>query len=201
MQVCWHRHARAWAANVMEADSTRGCLENSASGGLAIAKTAAATVSASTSGRGAGAKTAVQTGYRNEGQMNARAWAANAMEANSAGGSLVNSEAGGGNVLRWQQPLRAQQLARIACVLAFALHTAMTIQYTSTHNAGTIDVVVRFEHTSGWGQSAEIPVVALSAITSGREGFVKNEAAAASAHQCRGKDALTVERSRTRQRN
>ena len=55
--------------------------------------------------------------------MNARAWAANAMEANSAGGSLVNSEAGGGNVLRWQQPLRAQQLARIACVLAFALHT------------------------------------------------------------------------------
>jgi hypothetical protein len=109
--------------------------------------------------------------------MNARAWATNAMEANSAGGSLVNSEAGGGNVLRWQQPLRAQQ------------------------NAGTIDVVVLFEHTSGWGQSAEIPVVALSAITSGREGFVKNEAAAASAHQCRGKDALTVERSRTRQRN
>ena len=55
--------------------------------------------------------------------MNARAWAANAMEANSAGGSLVNSEAGGGSVLRWQQLLRAQQLARIACVLAFALHT------------------------------------------------------------------------------
>ena len=172
--------------------------------------------------------------------MNARAWAANAMEANSAGGSLVNSEAGGGNVLRWQQPLRAQQLARIACVLAFALHTgygnpvhinararawaadAMEDQRgqrrsreqqkrsnLSEHqrhrsrkkNAGTIDVVVRFEHTSGWGQSAEIPVVALSAITSGREGFVKNEAAAASAHQCRGKDALTVERSRTRQRN
>ena len=46
----------------MEADSTRGCLENSASGGLAIAKTAAAAVSASTSGRGAGAKTAVTNG-------------------------------------------------------------------------------------------------------------------------------------------
>ena len=171
--------------------------------------------------------------------MNARAWATNAMEANSAGGSLVNSEAGGGNVLRWQQPLRAQQLARIACVLAFALHTgydnpvhinararawaddAMEDQRASGglvnsksaatspsssgtgagKKTGTIDVVVRFEHTSGWGQSAEIPVVALSAITSGREGFVKNEAAAASAHQCRGKDALTVERSRTRQRN
>jgi len=158
----------------MEADSTRGCLENSASGGLAIAKTAAAAVSASTSGRGAGAKTAVtnglsqsrshertcmgcrchggeqrrrqpreqrsrggeraavaaasastrkdslrtsmalHTGYDNPVHINARAraWAANAMEDQSASGGLVNSESaatspstsgtGAGRRLQWQ---------------------------------------------------------------------------------------------------
>jgi len=53
--------------------------------------------------------------------MKARAWAVNAMEANSTSGSLMNSEAGGGDVLWWQQPLRAEQFARIACVLALAL--------------------------------------------------------------------------------
>jgi len=46
----------------MEADSASDCLENSASGSLAIAKTAVVAASARTNGRGAGAKTAVTNG-------------------------------------------------------------------------------------------------------------------------------------------
>ena len=114
MQVGWHRNARAWAANVMEADSARGCLENSASGSLSITKTVVVAVSASTSGRAAGAKTAVTNRL-----SQSRAHERTCMGCQCHGGEQHQRQ----NVLWWQQPLRAQQLARIACVLALALQT------------------------------------------------------------------------------
>lgn len=142
-------------------------------------RAAVAAASASTTARKDSLCTGIRVahGYDNPVHINARAraWADDAMEDQRASGGLVNSKS--------------------------AATSPSSSGTGAGKKTGTIDVVVRFEHTSGWGQSAEIPVVALSAITSGREGFVKNEAAAASAHQCRGKDALTVERSRTRQRN
>jgi len=97
----------------MEANSASGYLENSASGDLAIAKTAVAAASASISGRGAGVKTAV-TNRLSQSRTHQRT----CMGCQCHGG-LVNSEVGGKNVLWWHQPL----LARIACVLALASQT------------------------------------------------------------------------------